>query len=552
MIAAVGMCIDITDRKRQERELHDLALHDALTDLPNRHLLADRLAQATERHERTGAALSVLFCNVDRFKLVNDGLGHEAGDALLAQIAQRLRTVVRDGDTLARFGADEFVIVCPDADAYVALRIAESLQATFGDEFAIGGALVTLSLSIGISCTDKVSPSELLRASDRASRRAKANGRGRIEVHDPAVRRLAEGQLRLVTDLRAALRTDGLELHYQPIVHADGHVSGVEALLRWNHPELGAVSPVEAIAAAEDNGLMPELGEWILRRACIDVARIDGTHGLQVAVNLSTRHLIEAGVVGAVERALRLSGLAPERVTLEVTETSLLLDSAATLPTLQRFKALGVRIALDDFGTGYSSLSYLRDFPVDAIKIDRSFVAGMMNNRGDMAIVATLINLAATVDLDVVAEGVETADQAATIRRLGATYGQGYLWSPAVPLDALPPLLRAGRFAAIPRDGSTRQPRVSVADTPVADDGDRARIIAMHRSGASPSTIAAALNAEGRRTSRGGRWHRNTVAQVIAETAFPDLSSHEAPGGPYPSEPAGSEDEQEVGPEQRR
>jgi hypothetical protein len=288
----------------------------------------------------------------------------------------------------------------------------------------------------------------------------------------------------------------------------------------------------------------------------VDVARLDDTHGLQVAVNLSTRHLIEAGVVGAVERALRLSGLPPERVTLEVTETSLLLDSAATLPTLQRLKALGVRIALDDFGTGYSSLSYLRDFPVDVIKIDRSFVAGMMTNRGDMAIVATLINLAATVDLDVVAEGVETADQAATIRRLGATYGQGYLWSPAVPLEDLPPLLRAGRFAAIPRDATTRQPRVSVADTPVGEDGDRLRIIAMHRSGASPSTIAAALNAEGRRTRRGGRWHRNTVAQVIAETAFPDLSPRDREGGPYPTVPVGSgsesESEQEVGPERRK
>jgi hypothetical protein len=248
-----------------------------------------------------------------------------------------------------------------------------------------------------------------------------------------------------------------------------------------------------------------------------------------------------------VERALRLSGLPPERVTLEVTETSLLLDSAATLPTLEQFKALGVRIALDDFGTGYSSLSYLRDFPVDVIKIDRSFVAGMMTNRGDMAIVATLINLAATVDLDVVAEGVETADQAATIRRLGATYGQGYLWSPAVPLDALPPLLRAGRFDAIPREATSRQPRVSVAETPVTGDGDRGRIIAMHRSGASPSTIAAALNAEGRRTSRGGRWHRNTVAQVIAETAFPDLS----PRGAYPAEPTFGH-EQDSGTQERR
>jgi diguanylate cyclase (GGDEF)-like protein/PAS domain S-box-containing protein len=548
-VAAVGMCMDVTDRKRQEQALHDVALHDALTGLPNRHLLTDRLAQAAERHERTGTAFSVLFANVDRFKLVNDGLGHEAGDELLARVARRLEAVLRDGDTLARFGADEFVVVCPDADAYVGQRIAEALLATFADEFEVGGATVRLSVSIGVACVASVTPDDLLRAADRAAHRAKLNGGGRVEVHDPAVRRIGGGQLRLVSDLRAALRADELALHYQPIVHADGHVAAVEALLRWTHPELGPVSPMEAITAAEDNGLMPELGEWILRRACIDIARLDDGDDLAVAVNLSTRHLSDAGVVGTVERALRASGLSASRLTLEVTETSLLLDAAATLPTLRQLKDLGVRIALDDFGTGYSSLSYLRDFPVDALKIDRSFVAGMMTNRGDLAIVATLINLAATVDLYVVAEGVETADQAATIRRLGAGYGQGYLWSPAVPLAELPALLRPGRFTAIPREPSTRQPRPAVGDTSMAADGDRARIIALHRSGASPSTIAAALNADGRRTTKGGRWHRNSVAQVIAETTFPDLSGGDPPGA-YPSDP--HKRGQELGPERRR
>jgi hypothetical protein len=255
--------------------------------------------------------------------------------------------------------------------------------------------------------------------------------------------------------------------------------------------------------------------------------------------------------VASVDRALRVSGLAPSRLTLEVTETSLLLDAQATLPTLRQLKALGVRIALDDFGTGYSSLSYLRDFPVDVIKIDRSFVAGMMSNRGDLAIVATLINLAATVDLYVVAEGVETADQAATIRRLGAGFGQGYLWSPAVPLPELLPLLRPGRFTAIPGEPSARQPRPAAVAASMAADGDRARIIALHRNGASPSTIAAALNADGRRTTRGGRWHRNSVAQVIAEATFPDLSSRQSARA-YPEDPVTPGTEQELGPERRR
>ena len=549
-VAAVGMCMDVTERKRREQELHDVSLHDPLTRLPNRHLLTDRLAQCVERHERTGADVCVLFLNVDRFKLVNDGLGHDAGDAVLKKVTQRLQSVMRDGDTLARFGADEFVVVCADADAYVGQRIAETLLATFADEFEVAGATVTLSASIGVACIATVAPDELLRAADRAAHRAKLQGGARVEIHDPALRRVAGGQLRLVSDLRAALRADELALHYQPIVNADGHVAAVEALLRWTHPELGPVSPMEAVTAAEENGLMPELGEWILRRACIDVARLRDQQDLAVSVNLSTRHLADAGVVSAVDRALRASGLTPSRLTLEVTETSLLLDSEATLPTLRQLKALGVRIALDDFGTGYSSLSYLRDFPVDVIKIDRSFVAGMMNNRGDLAIVATLINLAATVDLNVVAEGVETADQAATIRRLGAGFGQGYLWSPAVPLADLPQLLRPGRFTAIPREPSSRAPRPAAAGTSIAADGDRARIIALHRSGASPSTIAAALNADGRRTARGGRWHRNTVAQVIAETTFPDLSSGGQPGGPYPADPVGRE--QELGPERRR
>ncbi|HET6818716.1 MAG TPA: EAL domain-containing protein [Mycobacteriales bacterium] len=540
--AAVGMCMDITERRRQESELRAHALYDSLTGLPNRHLLSDRIAQACDRFERTGDDMSVLFIDIDRFTLVNDNFGHDAADAVLEKVARRLEAVCRDDDTLGRFGSDEFVVVCPGTDSYIGMRVAEAMRATFDEPFNIGDAEVTLSASVGVASTQKVGSDDLLRAADRAAQRAKLNGRSRIELHDPAIRRAEHSQLELVTALRTAIRTDQLALHYQPIVHADGHVAGVEALLRWTHPTLGTISPIEAVCAAEDHGVMPELGEWILRRACVDIAHLTQAPQMHVAVNLSTRQLVDGAIVGSVQRALQASGLSPERLTLEVTETSLLVDTNATLAAMERLKALGVRIALDDFGTGYSSLSYLRAFPVDAIKIDRSFVAGMLTNRDDLAIVATLTNLAATVEMTVVAEGVETEEQAETIRRLGATYGQGFLWSPAVPLAELPDLLHPGRFGAMPRPASARRPR-KLAPA-VAEDSDRARILALHRSGMSPTTIAAALNADGRLTLRGTRWQRNTIARVIAEDAYPDLSPGRAAAAPtaYPADPERSPD----------
>jgi diguanylate cyclase (GGDEF)-like protein/PAS domain S-box-containing protein len=541
--AAVGMCMDITERKRQESELRTLALYDALTGLPNRYLLADRMAQACDRHERTGDHLSVLFIDIDRFTLVNDNFGHDAADAVLVNVARRLETVCRDDDTLGRFGSDEFVVVCPDTDTYIGTRVAEALLATFDEPFDIGDAEVRLSASIGVSCTHKSDADDLLRAADRAAQRAKLHGRSRIELHDPAVRRDGHSQLELVTQLRNAIRTDQLALHYQPIVHSDGHVAAVEALLRWTHPTFGAVSPIEAVRAAEDNGVMAELGEWILRRACVDIAHMTSAPDISVAVNLSTQQLVDSAIVRSVSKALQASGLAPHRLTLEVTETSLLLDTATTLAAMQKLKALGVQIALDDFGTGYSSLSYLRAFPVDAIKIDRSFVAGMLTNRDDLAIVASLTNLAAVVEMEVVAEGVETEEQAETIRRLGATYGQGFLWSPAVPLEELHGLLHPGRFGAMPRPAASRRQR-KLAPA-VAEDSDRARILALHRSGASPTTIAAALNADGRLTLRGTRWQRNTVARVIAEDAYPDLAPAKESAGSaaYPADPQRSSDQ---------
>ena len=522
--AAVATCVDVTDRRWQEREMRTLALHDSLTNLPNRTLLSDRLAQACDRHERTGEHVAVLFCDVDRFKLVNDNAGLTAGDSVLVQVAERLRLVCRDDDTVARFGGDEFVVLCQDADTYVASRLAEDIRAAFVEPYDVASTPFTLDVSVGVASTSDVAAGELLQAADRALRRAKARGRGRIEVHDKAMRRSTQGQLRLLSELRRAIANDCLDLHHQPIVDNEGVVVGVESLLRWTHPELGAISPAEIVRLAEDNAMMPRLGEWTLRRACVDIARLVDGGNLNVAVNLSARQLAEPAIVESVERALAVSGLAPSRLTLEVTETSMLDDIAVTGPILHRLKQIGVRIALDDFGTGYSSLTHLRDFPVDAIKIDRSFIAGMTTDSDDLAIVATLTNLAATVGLDVVAEGVETAEQAELARRLGATYAQGFLWSPAVPASELPDLLRPGRFRPMPTDLPRRRSRPRAGESLPSQDSDRARIIALHRSGASPATIAAAMNAEGHFTAKGTRWHRNTVAQVIAEATYPDLA----------------------------
>jgi EAL domain-containing protein (putative c-di-GMP-specific phosphodiesterase class I) len=380
-----------------------------------------------------------------------------------------------------------------------------------------------------------------LQCAERALQYAKTNGRGRVELHDAKMRRATEGRLQLLADLRHAIAANTLELHYQPIVRADNHIVGVEALLRWSHPQLGRVSPAEVIQLAEENGVMPALGRWILNRACVDIATIPDPHAadLHVAVNLSTRQLADPTIVNTVEEALAGSGLPAKRLMLEVTETSVIADPESTSPRLHALRNLGVRIALDDFGTGYSSLTHLRRFPIDTIKIDRSFVAGMGGNSEDFAIVASLISLAATVGLDVIAEGVETDDQAEMLRRLGCAYAQGFLWSPAVPIGELRPHLRTPACTPDLRATRSRDTRQPPDETSQVRYQDRARIQALHRAGASARAIASTLNSDGRRTPRGKRWSHSTVACVIAENAhlafaFPrnvQFASKRRPGG---------------------
>jgi diguanylate cyclase (GGDEF)-like protein/PAS domain S-box-containing protein len=522
-IGSVGMTVDITERKQIEQQLQRLALYDPLTGLPNRALLHDRLEQLLARHRRAGGHVGLLFCDIDRFKLVNDNRGHHAGDELLVQVAQRLAAAVRDIDTLARFGGDEFVVLCPDADTWTARRVAGQVAEAFTDPFDVAGQQVTVGVSVGVAATDDVPTDELLQAADRALYVAKTNGRGRVEVHDLAMRASTKGRLALVTDLRAAIAADSVGLHYQPIVHADGSIVGAEALLRWTHAEHGPVPPSTLVTLAEESGLIAALGAWSLRRACNDIATTPeaSATGLRVAVNLSSVQLRDQDIVATVRSALAVSGLPAQRLILEVTETAVMNDIEQTTPILRQLKALGCQLALDDFGTGYSSLSYLRAFPIDTIKIDRSFVAGMPDSPDDHAIVASLVGLAASVGLTAVAEGVETSEQADALRRLGCTAMQGFLWSAAVPLAELAVLLRRGPFPPTPlRTGRARGARPVIR----ADQDDRkvrARILALHTGGASPTTIAAALNADGLRTPDGTRWHRNTVARVVADAGYP-------------------------------
>jgi diguanylate cyclase (GGDEF)-like protein len=462
----------------------------------------------------------VLFVDIDRFNLVNDNRGHAAGDALLIAVAARLAASCRPTDTVARVGDDEFVLIRTETNAEQARRFAEDIRRTFDDPCDAGDTQVAVSVSIGIATTDDVPVADVLQSAERALNWAKASGSGRIELHSPTMRCSTEGRLQLLTDLKQAIKAGTLNLHYQPIVQAGGRVTGVEALLRWSHPRHGTVSPADVICLAEDNGLMPDMGAWILNRACSDIAKSVNTTvaALEVAVNLSTRQLADPNIVETVRKALSRSHLPAERLVLEVTETSVIANPETTSRHLHALKRLGVRLALDDFGTGYSSLVHVRSFPVDIIKIDRSFIAGISTNNEDFAIVASLINLAGAVGLDVVAEGVETPGQAEILRRLGCTYMQGYLWSRAVPVTDLAALLQPDALHR-PTQGALITKAGTATAVSSADYDTRGRILALHRAGFSLDTIAGVLNAESRRTQQGQRWRGRSVARVLAENA---------------------------------
>ena len=410
------------------------ALHDPLTGLANRTVLLDRLEQAHSRSVRHGGEVAVLFLDLDRFKVVNDSLGHDAGDELLVAVAQRLSSGLRPGDTAARFGGDEFVVLCEDVvGPHEALALAERLSETLVAPFIVGGEQVFVTASVGVAMSNGVAEgAELLRDADAAMYQAKARGPARCELFDKQMRRRAIARLEMENDLRRAVDNEQFQVHYQPNIRvSDELVVGVEALLRWRHPQLGLVAPGDFIPLAEETGLIVPIGRWVIETACQqlgDWTRRRGAEApaLYMSINLSPHQLKDPDLVSDVASALVRAGVPAEAVCFEVTETALIDDVRDAFDVLQRLRALGVRIALDDFGTGYSSLSYLHTLPVDILKLDRSFIARLSPQARGRAVVAGMVDLAHALDLTVIAEGVETEEQLIDLRDLHCDVVQGH------------------------------------------------------------------------------------------------------------------------------
>ncbi|HMG47349.1 MAG TPA: EAL domain-containing protein [Allosphingosinicella sp.] len=420
---------DISERKEAAARIAHLAYHDALTGLPNRAVFNDHLARAVARAAEAREPLSVLCVDLDGFKAVNDIHGHPAGDELLIEVAHRLRAVVRGDELVARLGGDEFAIVQQGGSqpGHAGL-LSERIAGALGEPFAVGGQTARISASTGVAVfpANAGNPLDLVRNADMALYRAKAEGRGLTRFYEAAMDEALRQRRQLEADLRLALANGDLKLHYQPLADLDGGtIIGFEALLRWTHPELGAISPEMFVRLAEESGLIVKLGEWVLREACGEAAR--WTPALKLAVNLSPLQFLQDDLVGAIERVLGETGLDPARLELEVTEGLLIKDAPGALAILQRLKALGVQISMDDFGTGYSSLSYFRMFPFDKVKIDRSFVGDMIANPQALAIIRSVIGLGHGLGVPVVAEGVETSEQLEALRAEGCDQVQGYL-----------------------------------------------------------------------------------------------------------------------------
>ncbi len=444
----VAMHEDVTERRKAEQHIAHMAHHDALTDLPNRVLFRERMAEGLVKAEATGEPLALLCLDLDHFKSVNDTLGHPIGDQLLSAVAERLAKVVGRTGMLARLGGDEFAILLRSATSQVAETLARRLVRTMTDPFVIDGHLINTGLSVGIAVApeDGTAGDHLMKCADLALYRAKSEGRGMFRFFEPDMSRRLQARRELELDLRQALSAGEFSLAFQPQVRASsGALSGFEALVRWHQIARGPVSPADFIPLAEETGLILPIGEWVLREACREAARWPAP--LKVAVNLSPVQFKNRRLVRFVMETLAETGLAPSRLELEITEAVLLQNDDITIAMLHELRSHGIRIAMDDFGVGYSSLSYLRSFPFDKIKIDRSFIADLDRNRDNAAIVRAMAGLGASLNVDTTAEGVETAEQLAVVRHCGCTEVQGYLISaprPAAQIDALIAELRGG------------------------------------------------------------------------------------------------------------
>ena len=447
VMGCVGTVEDVTERERIEAQLTHQALHDPLTGLPNRTLFLDRVAMALARVRRgTGAA--ALFIDLDRFKLINDSLGHEAGDRLLTTIGARLDHSLRESDSVGRLGGDEFAVLCEVKTALEANMIADRIATAVEMPVDLESGQVVISASIGIALSDGSStPADLLENADAAMYRAKQRGKARVEIYDESMRAHTLRRLQVESALRTAIEQEQLVVFFQAEVGlADGQITGAEALVRWRDPSRGLVSPGEFIPVAEETGLIVPLGAWVLREACGEAAHLreQGMPLRKIAVNLSTRQLGHPGLVQLVADTLAETGLEPASLCLEITETVLMQDADRAVVLLEELKALGVTLSLDDFGTGYSSLSHLRRFPVDDVKVDRSFVDGLVDRPGDASIVAAVRDVTRSLDLGVVAEGIETLEQLERLRALGYERGQGFLFARPGPREGLEDLLRSG------------------------------------------------------------------------------------------------------------
>ena len=524
---AVISHVDVTDMHRVQMALTHQALHDALTGLPNRVLLSDRLEQACADARRHSRAVGVAFLDLDHFKRVNDSLGHGSGDALLLQVAHRLTGVMREGDTLARYSGDEFVIVWRDlADTEIVSSLAGRLFEILAEPFDLGDTSVNLSASVGVAVGGVAgSADELLMAADAAMYDAKRQGGARLRIFTPELRKEVVDLMTTEVDLRAALTRSELVLHYQPVIDltTDKPIA-VEALARWQHPQRGLLAPSHFIPVAESSGLIVPLGRWVIEQACRDAAAFTGAaRDVDVAVNVSVRQLSQPDIVEHVRGALERSGLEPSRLMLEVTESVFMHDVAAAEATLNELAQIGVRIAIDDFGTGYSSLLYLRRYPISALKLDRAFVSGIGLSPHDEAICNSVVGLAHAIGATSIGEGIETVEQFATLRALGCQQGQGFLWSRGVPAEELPGVLVKCADMILP--APAHQP-----GRPMAPDirpqivervqADRAR-------GWSEYTIAASLNQDGvPRPDASSRWSPAALARHIPHpgSALPDLN----------------------------
>jgi diguanylate cyclase (GGDEF)-like protein/excisionase family DNA binding protein len=449
-----------------EEEVRHRALHDPLTGLPNRTLFVDRVHHALALAARDGGSVAVLVLDIDRFKLVNDTLGHARGDELLSEVALRLTPLVAESDTLARMGSDEFALLCEGLPGERgAIEVAQRLLQALEAPVVVGDRPVVVNASIGIVVSDGAASAEtLVRDADVAMYRAKSSGGARFELFDAGMRRRMMERLRLEEDLRLALERDELELYYQPLVDLDQRrIVAIEGLVRWRHPQQGIVLPGAFVPVAEESGLIVPLGRWVMREACRQLARWSADPLIEftcLTVNLSGRQLAEATIAEELGEILRQTGAPPEKLGLELTESVLMEESASPTAVLQDLKTLGVRLFLDDFGTGYSSLNHVKRFPIEAIKVDREFCSGVVEDEGDRHILRAIVSMASAMDVAVVAEGVESPEQARWLRHLGIGLVQGYAFGRPAPAAAVETLMRDG----LPLD------RLALAFEPLTDE----------------------------------------------------------------------------------